>query len=73
MSELEAKAQELLMRCAEIPGSETSHGSLKPKAKGFRKTISEGNWGVQGGGVSPSSQVLLVRPSTPWGCGLDPE
>ena len=58
MSELEAKAQELLMRCAEIPGSETSHGSLKPKAKGFRKTISEGNWGVQGGGFSKFPSVI---------------
>lgn len=42
---LEAKAQELLVRCTENSGLGTSPGALKPKAKGFLKTGSEGNWG----------------------------
>lgn len=35
MNELEAKAQELLVRCAENPGLGTTRGALKSKAKGF--------------------------------------
>lgn len=46
MNELEAKAQELLVRCAENPGLGRTRGALKSKAKGFLKTGSEGNWGM---------------------------
>lgn len=43
-NELEAKEQELPVRCAENSGLGTSHGSLKPKAKAFLRTSSERNW-----------------------------
>lgn len=69
-NELEAKEQELLVRCAENPGLGTSHGSLKPKAKGFLKTGSERNWD---GEWCSSSRQMLLRPSTPWDYGLNLE
>lgn len=48
------------MRCAENPGLGTSHGAVKPQAKGFLKTGSKGNWG--GGGFFSKFPNVIGEP-----------
>lgn len=67
MNELETKAQELLVRCAENPGLGTTRGALKSKAKGLLETGSEGTWGM--GGFFPKSPNVIAESVKSLGLG----